>query len=351
MSLTVIQRFYELAKQSSEAPALAAETDGRFQDLPWWFVKSKAKHFGLGLLEWGARPGDFFYLLPTGRPTSIYAELGALTVGLRTLPLPASLPPDAWERLFRSYPPAFFFSDRAAYLALLPGLKNRRELRAPILDSDELHLPAPEFRGQMPPTFRKVFNTGIARESRHHAAYREIRRSLTDQTVMSPVRVVAGSRIVERELTYAHVNNLSANLSRACRPKKIRRLLLRGDLTATLARGAALYWPIYLGIPLYLGRAVSDFSLQLKAGKIQAAYLEPADLSAAASWLRPVPGGKGFFPRWKRRWQERFGWRRHLQTLILEAETAEALSAQARLPARVQAIALDERWWDETFGN
>ena len=88
MSLTVIQRFYDLAKQEAEAPALGLSYDGSYHPLPWWFFKSKAKHFGLGLLEWGAAPGDYFYLLPSTQATWIYADLGALTTGLIVCPLP-----------------------------------------------------------------------------------------------------------------------------------------------------------------------------------------------------------------------------------------------------------------------
>ncbi len=286
MSLTVVQRFYEVAKQESEAPALGIECDGVYQELPWWFVKSKAKHFGLGLLEEGAAVGNYFYLFPSKNPNWIYAELGALTVGLKTVPLPAHVSDESLSTMIKKFPPAFFYLGNEAEGRLLPHHKNLKTLRRIILPSDpEPPRPAgfglPEMR-----SFRNIFNSGIRSESRHHSRYREIRQSLHEGMVMSPIQVEAGGRLVEHPLLYGEVNAKIADLSYQCRNIRLKRLFSEVDLSQTMGRIAGLYWPIFLAIQFFPSDASPGTLSQVKNSRAQVALLGQGTLKEVWEALR-----------------------------------------------------------------
>jgi hypothetical protein len=336
---------------------LILEAEGHFQKLPWWFVKSKAKHFGIGLLKNGARRGEYFYLFPTSRPTWIYAELGALTVGLQTLPLPVDLSAETWEQLTRAFPPAFVFAKPEDYLRLLPRFKGSKA--RVILDSDELNVSAKggpasgggENKTHGPVSFRLVFNSAIISENRHHAAYREIRRSLTEATVMSPIQVTPEGAVLQRDLTYAHVNHFAANLSRACRQKKIRRLLAHGDLTVTLVRGACLYWPLSLGIPVVLSPAREDLRSQLKAARPNALYLQARDWRDLETWLSGLIPLGGRFQRLFSRLRLRLGWGRALQVLLSTDPAPDSLSSAPEPFGRLPWIQLSSDWLEEAVSE
>ncbi|HEX5034045.1 MAG TPA: hypothetical protein VFW62_06150, partial [bacterium] len=206
MTRTLIQRFYEVAKLQAESPALGLEYGGAYHELPWWFVKSKAKHFGMGLLEAGAREGEYFYLVASDEPEWIYAELGALTVGLRTLPLPKGIPDTAMAALFKRFPPAFFFAS-----GVLPPPELFRGLKGlhRIIRTQE----GAESRENLPVgSFRRIFNSGIRCEAKHHTAFRRLREAADPSTELSPIRVDPDGLIRESSLNYGQVNELAARL-------------------------------------------------------------------------------------------------------------------------------------------
>lgn len=269
MSLTLLQRFYEIAKQEAEAPALGLEQDGEYLSLPWWFVKSRVKHFGLGLLEAGAQAGEYFYLFPTRHPTWIYAELGALSMGLQTLPLPADLSFEKLQELFRKYPPSFLFWGDGPAAEL--SLSSYKTLRALISKSDDpLHpepVPRPFF------TFREIFNSGIRQETKHFGAYRKIRDSLDETRVMSPITVESSGEIRETPLRYEDVNVRCSALSQACLLTKPRRVFSDVNLWWTAGRVACLYWPLFLALQSIF--AIEDKSLfsQLRMSRPDILYL------------------------------------------------------------------------------
>lgn len=321
MSLTVVQRFYELAKQEAEAPALGVTNGEEFHSLPWWFVKSKAKHFGLGLLEAQAREGEYFYLLSSAQPAWIYAELGALTMGLRTLPLPRETPLERVEDLFRRYPPAFYFleaGDWPRFRPLLGKIKGLRRIitpeEAPDLGRDSAGLAA---------SFRQVFNQGIRSEAKHHASYRRIRQSLGEDREMSPLRVAPDGSWEERPLRFGEVNEVCARISHAMGPGKARRVLSTPDLSRSFARVACLYWPIFAGLQSLLLPAGTDWAAALRRFRPEAAFLRQAD---AELLERLCAGGEspqrlGFFRR--RALRARLG--KRLRCLIGESPFSPSL--------------------------
>ncbi|MCE9624016.1 MAG: hypothetical protein K8R69_00980 [Deltaproteobacteria bacterium] len=282
MSLTVVQRFYEVAKQEAEATALGVAYDGEFHELPWWFVKSKAKHFGLGLLEQGALEGEYFYLLSSPHPFWSYAELGALTVGLKTIPLPLELPIAALEALFKRFPPSFFFLGDLTWSPVEPLLRRVKGLRRVVLVQDDPALT--EVTQGQALSFRKIFNAGIRSEAKHHAAYRHLRASLTEDREMSPLRIGPRGEIEERPLRYGDVNEVCARLSHALGTGKSRRLLSAADLSHTFARIVALYWPIFTAMQSVFAEKGGDPLLEIQKFRPEAILL-PNDWITA---MRPL---------------------------------------------------------------
>ncbi|MCC6272453.1 MAG: AMP-binding protein [Deltaproteobacteria bacterium] len=337
MSLTVVQRFYELAKQQAEAPALGLWQDGEYHALPWWFVKSKAKHFGLGLLEEGAREGEYFYLIASPHPTWSYAELGALTMGLRTVPLPAELSSERLETLFRRYPPAFFFTEARAFAPLRSLCERSKGLRRVILPEEPEGGPEGLAR-----SFRRVFNAGIRFESKHHAAYRRIRQGLAEDREMSPLRVAPDGSLEERPLRYGEVNEACAKLSHALGAAKARRLLSTADLSRSFARVACLYWPIFAALQSVFAPRGEALGPLLRRFRPEALFLSGPWLEAKAgedpgkafAFAAEREKGLGWLAR--RRLRARLGGR--LRCLIGDTTPAPAWVRAAvalRLPALV----------------
>ena len=279
MSLTVVQRFYELAKQQAEAPAMGHYFGGEYHELPWWFVKSKAKHFGLGLLEEGAQEGEYFYLVASPHPAWAYAELGALTIGLRTLPLPPEISAAKLEELFLRYPPAFFYTDRPDAAGLREALRRRGFRR--LIAKEEMD---PASASPEPLSFRRIFNAGIRFESKHHAAYRRIRQGLEENREMSPLRVGAFGDLEERPLRFGEVNEVCSKLSHSLGGQRARRLLSASDLSRSFARIACLYWPIFAGIQSVFTAQEHALSPLLRDFRPEAVYL-------GGTWLREAPPG------------------------------------------------------------
>ncbi len=270
MSTTIIQRFYEMAKQEAEAPALGVYDNGTYHNLPWWFVKSKAKHFGLGLLEEKAERGDYFYLFSSKNPTWIYSELGGLTIGLKTVPLPANLNATRLEELMKQFPPAFIFMGERVFSEELNFLKNIKNLKKIILNHED-----PSFEkvtGLPAASFRQIFNNGIRFESKYHTTYREVRQSFTELDEMSPVFVDENGTVTEISLRFGEVDRMIAHLSRQCSQNKIHRIFSSVDLSHTLGRVTSLYWPIFLGIQTVLDHPHLELLTQLQKTRPEAVY-------------------------------------------------------------------------------
>lgn len=340
MSRTLVQRFYEVAKLKAESPALGLEYGGAYHDLPWWFVKSKAKHFGMGLLEAGARQGEYFYLLASEDPESIYAELGALTVGLKTLPLPKEIPANALATLFRRFPPAFFFSGGSLPpLDLFRGLRGlHRILRISEEPIQDASLPND--------SFRRVFNSGIRCEAKHHAAFRRLRESAEPTTELSPIRVDQDGLVRESPLNYGQVQEMCGRFDQLMGNRSLQRLLAQADLSRTNTRIACLYWPILKGAQAILLSPRSSFAGWLKRFRPEA-ILPPSDffegLSRALSAAPPPAPKLRSLGDLKRRWEaRRLRHRLHLDspTLIFHRFEDEA-AARALAGFDIATFGLD----------
>ncbi|HKX13245.1 MAG TPA: hypothetical protein VJP40_08840 [bacterium] len=338
MSRTLVQRFYEVAKLKAESPALGLEYGGAYHDLPWWFVKSKAKHFGMGLLEAGAREGEYFYLLPSEDPEWIYAELGALTVGLKTLPLPKTIPANALATLFRRFPPAFFFAGGALPPPeLFRGLKGlHRILRT--------HEESSPWEGLPVDSFRRVFNSGIRCEAKHHASFRRHREAADLSTELSPIRVDEDGLIRESALNYGQVNEIAARFDQALGNKPLHRFLAQTDLSHTLDRVAALYWPILKGAQAILAPPRSSFGAWLKRFAPEAILAPTGFLKEIAEASDPAPAASSLrsFADLKQCWERlRLRRRLHLGSLALalhRAEDAGLTAGLARLGIATYAL-------------
>lgn len=328
MSRTLVQRFYEVAKLKAESPALGLEYGGAYHDLPWWFVKSKAKHFGMGLLEAGAREGEYFYLLPSEDPEWIYAELGALTVGLKTLPLPKGIPANALATLFRRFPPAFFFAGGALPPPeLFRGLKGlRRILRT--------HEESSPWEGLPVDSFRRVFNSGIRCEAKHHAAFRRHREAADLSTELSPIRVDEDGLIRESALNHGQVNEIAARFDQALGNRPLHRFMAQADLSHTLDRIAGLYWPILKGAQAIFVPPRSSFGAWLKRFGPEAVLAPTGFLQeiAEASGSAPAASSLRSFADLKQRWElRRLRRRLHLGPLALALHRAEDAGLAAGL--------------------
>ena len=298
MSQTLVQRFYEVAKQAAEKTALRVEYDGRYHPLPWWFVKSKAKHFGIGLLEAGAAPGDYFYIFPSAHPAAIYAELGALTMGLQSLPLPADLPEADFARLAAQFPPSFIFlgeRDPAFLQNCLPKL-DRLKRAVSVAEPTSEALPLQ--------SFRKIVNSGIRHEASHYSTYRSLREGSNETQILSPIRIDFQGRLEENPLRFGDVNEAAANLSRAAAGIKIRRLFSDVDFSRSAYRIACLYWPIILGVESALAQREGSLSTQLRLVKPEVACLSERREQELETLL-PVTPPPGFWNGLRHRWDKR----------------------------------------------
>ncbi len=345
MSLTLINRLYEHAKEESEAAALKIFYDGTYHELPWWYLKTKVKHFGLGLLQEGAQLGDYFYLFPSPHPHWIFAELGALTVGLTTLPLPQGVSPTALQELFDRYPPSFIFLGNQPLDSLLPHLKHQKNLHRIILtEAKNKNTPSP--LPHPPSTFREVFNLGIRQETRQHALYRQIREQQNENHILTPVWVDAEGKIIDFKLSFGDINQWATSLTHLYPSRKLKKFFVEVDLSHTLERILGLYWPLFTRILPIFFNEVEELTVQLKTFRPEIAYFRESSLRAL---LRPFSGeisnaiqGKnflnpGFLEKFRagRKIKNAFGDR--LRTLWLISEL-EAESIRLLKSAKVRPI-------------
>ncbi len=80
-TLTPPQQLLHWARTRPNSTALRQKADGIWQPVTWADYARIARHFGLGLLRLGLRPGDAMTILSENRKEWVFAELGSALVG------------------------------------------------------------------------------------------------------------------------------------------------------------------------------------------------------------------------------------------------------------------------------
>jgi len=189
-----------------------------------------------------------------------------------------------------------------------------------IVTETELQNLLPEFK-ERSSSFRRIFNEGIRRESAHHARYRELRQSLDENAVMSPIRFREGGEILEEPLRYMDVNQAVEKLSFLTRGVRFKRIYWDGEFGDTWGRIAGIYWPIFQALQSCIPHSNEPPMRGIKSGRCQLAILSKNSLQAFAELAQSPP--LALLPRAPRSW---FGWfQRHLAAFRLKKQWGRKL--------------------------
>lgn len=271
MTPTFIQSAFEWAKIEPESPAFVMTYGGEHHEIPWWMVKSKVKHFGLGLLAMGAKPGEHFYLLPDFHLNWIYAELAALTVGLQTLPIPGEIHGSELEGLLEAFPPAFFYAGNGISSSMASLFTRQKHLRGLVFPEEDKE--NSKKWPHLATTFRKIFNSGIINESKYILEFHKQRDEIHMSGIISPIQVEKGDRLTHRPLSFEKVHQVSLQLNNIFPLKKAKKFLVEADLSHTLQRIVAVYWPVSQGAEIIYGNPDINLSGQFLETSPSLAFL------------------------------------------------------------------------------
>ena len=307
--MTLIQRFYEIAKIQAEAKALRFAVDGHPHDLPWWYYKSKVKHFALGLIDKGAKSDQYFYLLGPAYPEWVFANLAALSLGLRFIALPTDRS-GLLPTLLKKHPPSFCFLSHETYVPMAQNILKMNHFKQMIVLNEELKNKLP---GSL--TFREIFNLGIYQERQHFDAFNTSRRSVTPQHLVSPLRFSSEYELIEQPLYHEEINQKSAELVKRLKLGKKESLLFDQDLAITDYLILSIYWPILAGIQTIFLNPAYAYQENLRYSRPTMVFLrgnQTRQVFAAMESLLPKTPAH-YFQRWltRQRFKTQLGRRIH----------------------------------------
>ena len=242
MTRAFIAEYFDYAKKHGNDLALGFLQDKKAHWIPHWLIRSKAKHFALGLLDLETPEEGYFYLLPHFHPEWIYSLAAAQSLGLAVLPIPSGLETADLDHLMEKYPPSFVYGDHYPSETQWKAFKKAKTFKRFILGGSDHESTVEEFS-----TFRIIHNRGIMAESKYFLQYRERRESLTAQQLLSPIQVDAFRKINEHGLRCTQLQERFQTLEKHLHEKKLTQLFAKVDLSQTLDQIIALYWPLQTG--------------------------------------------------------------------------------------------------------
>lgn len=300
MTQNFLQKFFDRSKTQSQTIALRIlSRQGEFF-IPNWQLRSKAKHFALGLLHHGFQKGERALLIANHHPDFIFTELGSLLIGMETLCPAPSQGPERLKATLESFHPSLLYAGGpmpASWQKILGQWKNFRLVINP-----------PSHWGVEPrqKTFRDIFNQGIIHERDNHSQYRQHLERERDQDLICPAGAMDPSPW--SPLNYASVDYLDKNFSEDLSRSKFKRMVLQLDLSQPEQRLLGLYWPMDSGkeaIWLSPGMAPEE---ALKRFLPRFACLPASALERMAAELALAPKLGRFFSWWKKNpWHNRVG--------------------------------------------
>lgn len=185
--------FFHDAKTDGKKTCLSFFHQDEYFSLPRWWVRSKVKHFALGLLHHQAKSGDNLYLSGHLNPNRIYAELAGILLGLRIVPLPIQINSAELSQLIKNYPPHYFYAT--------PSFFTEHETLLLKQKSTKLWVSEPNYNSRQSLSFREVFNTGIIHESKHYQTYRT-RHDRLGEEIISEVSWDKKQQLQNQALTW-----------------------------------------------------------------------------------------------------------------------------------------------------
>ncbi|MDX1386278.1 MAG: hypothetical protein R3257_01725 [bacterium] len=230
MSSTFLHRFFDLAKTDGKSNAFHFYINQEYHFIPRWLLRSKIKHFCMGIFHLGGQQGQYIYLFPFHDPEWIYAYLGALTAGLQAVPLPSQPDSQFLKDCLNRFPPSFIFYGKG-----IPS-----ETKEMISKTSKQAL----WIGKWDLPFRQVFNLGIIHESQKHRFYRESRDRITPETVISPLRLAPEGKWEFQPLIFSHIEKLQGALSAHLPGKKLQFILAQPNFGFTTDQLLAIFWPL-----------------------------------------------------------------------------------------------------------
>lgn len=239
MSRAFISDYFDYAKIHGNHPAVGFIQDKKIAWIPHWLIRSKAKHFALGLLELKVPTQGYFYLFPYPHPEWIYALLAAQSLGLATVALPPGTPLSTLKNLLEKFPPSFVYGGSIPSEAHWNLLKNEKNIISFIFGGAETSTP-----GDKISSFRKIHNRGVMIESKFFETYRQRREFLSEKQLISPIAVDATGHVVEQELRSGELLEKVQILESRLRGKKAPQIFAEVDLSKTLEQITGLYWPL-----------------------------------------------------------------------------------------------------------
>jgi hypothetical protein len=284
MSRAFIAEYFDYAKDHGNDPAVGFIQDKQIRWTPHWLIRSKAKHFALGLMELGAPNPGYFYLFPHPHPEWIFSLLAAQSLGLATVAIPPWMGIPMLEALMKKYPPSFIYGAQVPSEAHWSLFKKEKSNLIFILGGSDPSIP-----GEFISSFRKIHNHGIMVESKLYEQYRKRRESQSENQWLSPIQVNTMHHFEEPGLSSGELAEKIQILENRIRGKKTSQLFAQTDLSQTKDQIVSLYWPLSTGRMIILSQHPGHWLGHHPGYGPHIAYLSP---EGVASLAHDLPLGK-----------------------------------------------------------
>lgn len=329
MSEHFLQSFFRRAKMQGAQIAVRILTRQGHFFIPNWQLRSKAKHFALGLLHLGFQRGERALLIPHHHPDYIFSDIGCLTAGLETLTPSAFQSHEFLQNLLELHHPTLLYAAGPMPSAWRRVLEGWRHFKAVV------GAPASWTTGKHHYSFRKIFNMGIVQEGKQFQAYRQIQERRRPEDLMTPPDAYPDSPW--SPLRFQSVDLAETVLAPSLPHPKVRRVVTELDLGQVEARLLGLYWPLATAREAIWVPPGMPPEAALRQFQPRVAGLAPATLERLAAEVALSPKIHGLLSRWKQGpWQKRMG--KRLQLLWLLGREAKPPPPSPKIPFRIAAF-------------
>lgn len=216
---------------------------------PWWYYKSKVKHFALGLLDSGMQSGDFVYILAKNNPNRSYAILAS--VCLKTPFLLLESPDESYlDGLIKKYPPKLVLWDNESKSFYSSHFDHGKQTCISLEDFENYDT------GN---DFRKVFNLGVYAEKKRITDFDKIVLSINPEDRISPLFRSSKGIISDSGLFHKDVEVACQSLTQLIPLQSQEIFLIDEDMSGSFFLVIALFWPIMTGIDTVFKNSKNDF--------------------------------------------------------------------------------------------
>lgn len=235
-----LNTLFTLAKNDGKKPCLAFFHQDQYYELPRWWVRSKVKHFALGLLHHEAQSEENLYLSSELSPNRVYAELAGLLLGLRIVSVPNRITPEALQELLEKYPAHYFYAS-PSFFTEFTSILNKQKIT-------KLWISEPGYTSPLKKmlTFREVFNAGIIHEDQHYQSYRNHQTKLQESALIGIDWNHEKGPILS-EIEWSKLAQWIAEIKKRQPRKKAQKIWAQINLNHSLDRAFGLYAPLAMG--------------------------------------------------------------------------------------------------------